>query len=68
MSNTRYYARRAAHLCPECGEPVPAGVYCPLHRAAHRARRVAERLADRAGYNQYMRVLKSLKRAQPCSS
>ncbi len=62
MSNTRYYQRRAAHLCPDCGVRVNDGVYCQPHRTQRTARIQADREQDRAGYNQYMRVLKAMRR------
>lgn len=60
MSNRRYYERRAANLCPDCGVAVlRVGVYCDDHRRARNARVQADRELDRSGYNLYMRVFKS---------
>lgn len=61
MSNTRYYARRAAGLCGGCGIEADRA-YCESCRRGYRDRRRAERAADRDGYNMYMRVYKSLGR------
>ncbi len=56
MSNRRYYARRAAGQCPDCGVSVASGVYCAKDRDKRRARMIQDRAFDREGYNQYMRV------------
>jgi hypothetical protein len=55
MSNRRYYARRAASVCPECGRPVAAGVYCAADRAKYRARADARRARDVEASNRYQR-------------
>jgi hypothetical protein len=60
MSNARYYARRAAGLCPTCGVAVPDGVYCLTDRERHRVRVAADRALDRGGYNLYARVTRQL--------
>jgi len=64
VSNRRYYGRRDAGLCPQCATPVTDGVYCVEHRERHRRRVAADRHADRAGYNQYMRVWKAVAKAE----
>jgi hypothetical protein len=63
MSNARYYARRAAGLCGECGQPT-SGAYCAVHREERRQHLAAERAADRDGYNLYMRVYKQQRRTR----
>ena len=62
VSNRRYYLRRAAGQCPDCGVAVETGVYCPTHRDQRRQRVQQERVQDRAGYNQYMRVYQQAKK------
>ena len=37
-NNARYYARRAAGLCPECGRPSGIWVFCAACRGYHRKR------------------------------
>jgi hypothetical protein len=61
MSNARYYARRAAGRCGDCGIPTD-GAYCPEHREARRVRVVADRQTDRAGWNLYMRIYRQHRR------
>lgn len=36
--NATYYARRAAGLCPECGQPSGIWTFCARCRAFHRHR------------------------------
>jgi hypothetical protein len=62
MSNTRYYARRAAQQCGRCGRDA-TGAYCDGCREHYRNKRRVERAADRAGYNLYMRTYKLLGKA-----
>jgi hypothetical protein len=61
VSNVRYYERREMGLCPQCGRDPEGRVYCLDCRERHRERRIQERTADREGYNQYMRVWKSMR-------
>jgi uncharacterized Zn finger protein (UPF0148 family) len=68
MSNTRYYARRAAAVCPDCGVPVQGSVYCPFHREWRRECVAADRQRDRAGWNLYMRVYKQQRREAKISA
>jgi hypothetical protein len=62
VSNTRYYARRDAGLCPDCPNAVSAGTYCGDCRIRRMGRIRRDRADDRAGYNQYMRVYKQHRR------
>lgn len=58
MSNVRYYARRNAGRCPECGALARPHVYCSACREFHAFRVSLGRSDNRAAYNAYMRNYK----------